>query len=350
MSVQDIIYITPQEFQSSKQNAVVCDKIADLYRNLLSGYDCFTKPDLVLLKFPSTLKPHGKSNGQLNSGGNEGKNNKNYNNDKKPYSYRGGFQSTKFNIHQNTSTQHHQHNQHPHMTQNSKRPQLKALNNNGQDPHATAKRQLKGYLNIINKNNFKKILSKIKPIVTDDNITIITEIILDTACCQVFYVSIFYNLLLEIRDTGSEAGKITIEEQITKYVNDYINEELYLYKGALCQGGTAENKYLDFCILQKHKSHSGSRNLVIIELIKNKHCFEWTLQSYCDNLLLTISNLEYGLVEDNVETNIDIIISMIKTLKTKDKTIRISSNSIDNLRKLLNNSQRLKFMVEDIAK
>lgn len=324
MSVQDIIYITPTEFQNCKKDLIVCEKIIETYKKLLNTYDCFTKPDLVLLKFPTTTK-----------------NNKHvatYDNNK----------TNKNKTHHYNNTKNYQNNN-KHLTPYSsshKRPQLKALHSS--EPNATIKRQLQGLLNVINTNNFNKIFNKIKLYVNEDVLDVITDVILDTACCQVFYISIFYNLLMEIRNFVNDTGRTIIDNQISRYVNDYISDELYLYKSH----GTIvapENKYHEFCIVQKHKCLATSRNHVVMEIIKNKHVNDWTLQTYCDNLCYTITNLEYTIVEDSLEVNVDILISMIKDLKQKDKNIKISSSSISNIKSLLNNSQRLKFMVEDIA-
>jgi hypothetical protein len=79
-----------------------------------------------------------------------------------------------------------------------------------------------------------------------------------------------------------------------------------------------------------------SRNHVVMEIIKNKHVNDWTLQTYCDNLCYTVTNLEYTIVEDSLEVNVDILISMIKDLKHKDKNIRISVVETMNTKTVLN--------------
>lgn len=323
MSVQDIIYITPTEFRDCNKDLFVCDKIVETYKKLLTSYDCFTKPDLVLLKFPTTTKSN-KHNAYDNS--KPHKHNKSH--------FRNYHNSTKHII--PTSTLH-------------KRPQLKALSTICVEPNAAVRRQLQGLLNVINTNNFGKIFNKVKVYISDDTLDIVTDVILDTACCQVFYITIFYNLLMEIRNYVNDAGKTIIDNQITRYVNEYIADELYLFKSSNNIANTPENKYREFCIVQKHKCLATSRNHVVMEIINNKHVNDWTLQSYCDNLCYTITNLEYTIVEGSLEVNVDIIISMIKDLKIKDKSIRISSSSLNNIKTMLNNSQRLKFMVEDIS-
>ena len=323
MSVQDIIYITPLEFRNCNTDLFVCDKIIETYKKLLSSYDCFTKPDLVLLKFPTTTK-NNKHNVYDNS---------------KPHKH-------------NKSHFRNYHNSTKHVISSPcshKRPQLKALSTKCVEPNAAVKRQLQGLLNIINTNNFTKIFNKMKVYIADDTLDIVTDVILDTACCQVFYITIFYNLLMEIRTYVNDAGKMIIDNQISRYVNEYIAEELYLFKSLTNPASTPENKYHEFCIVQKHKCLATSRNHVVMEIINNRHVIDWTLQTYCDNLCYTITNLEYTIVDDSLEVNIDIIISMIKDLKSKDKNIRISSQSLSSIRTMLNNSQRLKFMVEEIA-
>ena len=342
MSVQDIIYITPVEFKSCKRNTNVCNKVVDLYAKLLQGYDCFTKPDLVHLKFPTVQrstkmdvasihcghKQHHKHHSSHLSSSDKGL----YTQVHKGHTQH-NFHSTKFNIH------------HYHQPCNTKRPQLKALSEAQTDTESVLRRQLKGFLNVINKNNFNKVFNKVKPLIVDENIPIIAEVILDTACNQVFYFEIFYNMLMDVMNLATDAGKVLIQEHMKAFVNSFIGDEQYLYKGI-----ESENKYHEFCLLQKHKCLATSRNLVVVELIKNMHCSDWSIQSYCDNLLSTIANIDYRLDSRNTESNIDIIISMIKDLKAREPYVKITQTHIANLRTLLNNSQRLKFAVDDIAK
>jgi hypothetical protein len=332
MSVHDIIYITPQEFKDCKQNLIVCNKITDIYTKLLQGYDCFTKPDLVHLKFPSVPKSgrtdqhnqHANHRHHKHSSQSSSRTHFSH----KPYN-NNSFQSTKYSLH----------------SVSTKRPQLKALSEAQTDTESVLRRQLKGLLNVINKNNFNKIFNKIKPLIADDNTSIITDVILDTACFQVFYIKIFLGLLDEVIKLSSEQGKSIVGDCISKFINDFISDELYMYKTS-----GSHNKYHEFCLLQKHKCLVTSRNHVMLELIKSGHCQEWTVQSYCDNLLMTVSNLQYYEYTSNVESNIDIIICMVKDIKTKDPNVRITQAHIDTLKTLLNNSQRLKFIVDDIAK
>lgn len=340
MSVHDIIYITPLEFKSCKQNLIVCNKITDLYTKLLQGYDCFTKPDLVHVKFPSVQKSnraehatHSHHSHHPQHTTHRSYRHNGSSNDKRfaHRTFSNTFQSTKYNIHS--------------LHGNAKRPQLKALSDAQSDHASVLKRQLKGLLNLINKNNFNKIFNKIKPLVLDENVGIITDVILDTACSQVFYVSIFLNLLDEVMKMSTEHGKTVINVCISKFINDFINDEQYMYESSGCQ-----NKYHEFCLLQKHKCLATSRNHVMLELIKSGHCQDWSIQSYCDNLLMTVSNLQYDVHNQDIESNIDIIICMVKDIKMKDPSVRITQANIDTLKTLLNNSQRLKFIVEDIAK
>lgn len=332
MSVQDIIYITPEEFKNCKQNLIVCNKISDIYAKLLHGYDCFTKPDLVHLKFPSVSKS-GRSDQQNNH--NQHRHHKHNSHSSSIDKRRAYHNSTKYNIHLSNGNN----------LSSSKRPQLKAISEAQTDNESVLRRQLKGLLNVINKNNFNKIFNKIKPLIVDANILIITDVILDTACFQVFYIKIFLGLLDEVIKLSSEEGKSIVNECISKFINDFITDELYMYKTT-----GSHNKYHEFCLLQKHKCLVTSRNHVMLELIKSGHCQEWTVQSYCDNLLMTVSNLQYDDHCSNVDSNIDIIICMVKDIKTKEPNVRITQTYIDTLKSLLNNSQRLKFIVDDIAK
>lgn len=347
MSIQDIIYITPEEFKSRVGNATKCEKINEMYSKLLSQYDCFTKPDLVLLKFPTTTKSHGANHkasfGQSSNergGKNEGK--KSYN------SFRSGSQHGHNNNHHNNHNRQIQSN----YTFSAKRPQLKALMVES-DVHAVIKRQLKGFLNIINKNNYNKLSNKIKQLVNAENIDVVVAVLLDTACCQVFYVSIFYRLLTDVIAASDDTAKRVARNHINSFIEDFVGDKEYMYVIPLdVEIVTSESKYIKFCNLQKHKCLATSKNLVILELLKNRHSAIWNEQLYCTNLLQTITVLQKSeeMSNDDIDQNIDIILCMMKDIKNKCRGINIDPVFFASITSLLGENQRVKFMIEDLTR
>lgn len=341
MSIQDIIYITPEEFKSREANAAKCEKINEMYRKLLSEYDCFTKPDLVLLKFPTTTKSHGANHkASFGQSSNERGNKKGYN------SFRSGSQH-------GYNNNHHNNRQNPsNYTFSTKRPQLKALMVDS-DIHGVVKRQLKGFLNIINKNNYSKLSNKIKQLVNAENIDVVVAILLDTACCQVFYVSIFYRLLTDVIAASDDTAKRVARNHINSFIEDFVGDKEYMYVIPLdLEVVTSESKYLQFCHLQKHKCLATSKNLVILELLKNRHSAIWNEQLYCTNLLQTITVLQKSeeMSNDDIDQNIDIILCMMKDIKNKCRGINIDPVFFASITSLLGENQRVKFMIEDLTR
>lgn len=340
MSVLDIIYISPQEFKLRGEHALKCEKIVETYAKLLSQYDCFTKPDLVMLKFPSTTKsPHSKSHGGFNSVDSRPRH------DKRSSTY-SSFKHGGGN-----------HGNHPRQTVNNavyskNRPQLKALANIKGDPVAETARQLKGLLNIINKNNYSKISNKVRYLIATGSMETIIDTILDTACCQVFYISIFYRLLVDTINAAIDPDAFIASTRIDAFIETFIEEKQFLYFTSHCDKVQSESNYMQFCMLQKHKCLATSRNLVVFELLLNKHSSNWTVQSYFNFLLEHVSTLANSTeaTETDIAQNIDTILCMAKDIKERYKNIKILHDIHKTISENEIGSKRLQFMVQDITR
>lgn len=334
MSVQDIIYITPDEFRLKKDNATCCQKTKELYSKLLTQYDCFTKPDLVLLKFPTTIKPSHK-HGSPHSFSNQ--------HDRKNDRRNAGYSSFK-NVYGKNSHYNTNNLSNP-ISKN--RPQLKALANSNANPEEEARRHMKGFMNIINRNNYSKILHKVRNIINNENIEIITDIILDTACCQVFYVHIFYKLLKDITEHIDESAKAVVHERVTNFIDSFIGEEQFM---SINSQESKDSKYMQFCLMQKHKSLTTARNLVVLELLTNRHSVDWDKQTYFDFLLKCVIavSLRTELSQSDQEQNIDTLLCMLKDIKSHSKELWVGHDISEVISNMCNANQRIKFMIQDI--
>lgn len=335
MSVLDIIYITPKEFRLQQEHAVQCEKIKETYTKLLSQYDCFTKPDLVLLKFPTTIKTQNQRNNNFSHG-----------NEKPKQDRKAGYSSFKtgYGRQQQQGQNHTNHA----VVYSKHRPQLKAFAITQGDPVAETMRHLKGLLNIINKKNYNKVLQKVLSLVTATNIECIVDTILDTACCQVFYVGIFYKLLIDVIAHMDETLAPLTQTRINYYIETFIAEAEFMYFPV----ESKESDYMKFCLLQKHKCLATSRSLVILELLINKHSNIWNEQSYLDYLVQYFATIIAESVEivTELEQNIDTILCMVRDIKKRCKSVLIKNDLCATISNNGIGSKRMQFMVQDIMK
>jgi len=337
MSAQDIIYITPTEFNAVKDTIAVCQKIETIYKNLCSEYDCFTKPELVQSKFNTHTHTHHKTS-YHNESGNTHKN------------YRGksfhGHSSTKKHSGQN-------YERRPQQLGNAaacclQRPQINRMNvagSDANDPYKDVKRVMKGLMNIINKNNYRKVFNKVKLLLCEDNVGVVVTIILETACLQVFFLSIFYQLLEDVLALLDTQHTLQVANGIiNEYIDTFIDKAEYMF----CASNSSHHPYMLFCMQQKHKSVSSSRNLVVLELIQHNFSSHWTVQGYCNRLLEKLGALNESMqLDSNTELNTDIIVGLIKEIKNKCSETVIDFNHLKNIKGLESNS-RVRFMVEDL--
>jgi hypothetical protein len=349
-------------FKDKPYEGVGCEKIRDTYKQLLSSYECFTKPEIVLQKFATanastnrtTRHNHGNPGNHNNSHSNHGSH--------ASHASHGSHSNHGNQSHHNShgGERHHKYDKNrypktPMSTRNSladkssfydtRKPIVAPTDN----PIESVKRQLKGFLNIINKRNYSKVVSRIQRIVNPSSIQTIIEMVLDTACLQVFYISIFYNVLSDVLACGvyDEAHR-----HLNTYVNEFIEKKEYIYTRQESDTTShANDKYFWFCQQQKHKLLATSKNIVILELLKNKHSDTWTVQEYCDSLLeeLTLLNINIQSEDEVILFNIDIAITLMKEIKTRYPDTIINAAYLRNLMDV-QTCQRTKFMLEDMVR
>lgn len=333
MSVQDIIYITPQEFKLHKEHTTQCEKISGSYAKLLSEYDCFTKPDLVMLKFPASTKTPNHKLSTFSAP-----------HERPRYGDRKQSSYSSFKHGYGRQTNHGGHVVSS-VSISKVRPPLKALSKT-----AANSSKLKGLLNIINKTNYPKVSHKVQQMVSSGTVEMIIDTVLDTACCQVFYIDIFYRLIMDVLEAADENMAETIKQRIYTFIEVFIRDALFVYHQDM---DTSESQYMQFCLLQKHKCLATSRNLVILELLRNAHSTKWSVQSYLDHLLDCVSSLAAsanGTNKIHVEQNIDTILCMIRDIKQRCKDVHVKYDIYTSVVEHGIGSKRMQFMIQDIMR
>jgi hypothetical protein len=328
MSSEDIIYILKNDFLVCKDKGVEAStKIKNVYEELFKSYDCFTKPE-ISMKFPSSAKTSQFVHKNAYSGVH--------------HKYDKMEQRKNVNKYNN----HYQNNYHNHNSKtpiNVGKPRKPLFTRD--DLHGEAKAKLQGFLNIINKDNFHKISTKIKSLINDENCKTMFDIILVMACSQVYYIDIFIHLIRIILNNASEIQQNICIETINQFIDSFVfNKEYVYHKNSIIEN----SDYDDFCLQQKHKSIVTSKNIVIIELLKNKYSQQWTLQTYIDTIVYSLNDINKGQNDMNVKIFIiDVILSILKDIKTRSKTVRIDCNTLSNVLNC-NYNQRITFIIQDI--
>jgi hypothetical protein len=344
MTIPDIVVVSRDEFLVAKDRVATAqpvEKLQRLYASLFKDHE-HSLPNQGSFTHATQ---HGNNNHSSNSNKFSARtnNSNNYHSTNSKYLNKGHFTNNHNNGSQKSSNYHGNSNIRP------SKPITKVFDSSlTNDPMGEVKKKLKGLLNIINKNNYKKVVSKVKVILTLENAQTVYEIILANTCNQVFYINVFIVLIMELiafLPTTQEICRTVVNTFIENFI--YKKEYMMIYNDVL---DSTNSDYNVFCAQQKHKSMITSKNLVIVEFLKKSFSKKWTVQSYADGLLESLNNIQTDAIINSsisLETNTDIILTLLKDLKNVDKKIKLDTAIIA---RLLNYSynQRITFMVQDI--
>jgi len=167
-----------------------------------------------------------------------------------------------------------------------------------------------GILNIINNDNYDKILNKLRLVATEENITSIINEILNKCCSQFFFMKVFLKLIIDLVNvTGyHEIMMVNINNFIDSFV---INNEYLYIKELEDKNKNKKTDYDNFCNNQKHKSYTLSKNLLIFELLKTGICTGIDIDRY---ILYFFDNLKNTTTEDHYHTDLllNILLDILK--------------------------------------
>lgn len=203
--------------------------------------------------------------------------------------------------------------------------QVKKVINSGDKSHV---KKAKCVLNVINSSNYAKQYNKMKFIMDAENVHEIVPLILDVGVMQIFYVTIFVNLLSDI----AKEYKDTVESNVTSFIMKFLESKLSIMENI-------ENDYDNFCDVQKQKQGSVSSGILMLHLIQR------------------------GLTSIKVDTVIDSLIDICKEKKDEEVVIDIvlqifleskkmyGADAISRHRSFLESSvtsNKLRFMIQDL--
>jgi hypothetical protein len=172
-----------------------------------------------------------------------------------------------------------------------------------------------GILNILNNENYNKMVAKIRLLKSETNIGDIIGEILDKCCLQVFYLNIYMRLLQDITNLCTDVEKKISVNSINKYVDNYIDNSEW--KNEYIKT-VDEDEYNAFCGSQKLKSRLIAKNMMANRLMT---MFELnrTVEEYAS---MIISDLKINLEMKNENVCIILIQMLIYMSKTVKNTIK----------------------------
>jgi hypothetical protein len=197
----------------------------------------------------------------------------------------------------------------PYRCLNDKNDKKNFRNRERDNRRKPIERVILGILNIINNDNYDKILNKLRLVATEENITNIINEILNKCCSQFFFMKVFLKLIIDLVNvTGyHEIMMLSINNFIDSFV---INNE-YLYIKNNVEDKNKKTDYDNFCNDQKHKSYTLAKNLLIFELLKTGICRGIDIDRY---ILYFFDNLKNTIAEDNYHNDLllNILLDILK--------------------------------------
>lgn len=192
-------------------------------------------------------------------------------------------------------------------------------------------KKAKSILNVINSSNYDKQLNKMNFIMDSENANEIVPLILSVGVMQIFYVTLFVKLLVDISKE--------YKARVIQHVDDFITKLLESKFGiSITQNN--ENNYDSFCDMQKQKQAIISSGVFALHLIQ-RGLTKYNTDHYMD-ILLEICN-----EKKDDETLIDIILHiLLESKKIVGKNIDVSK--FKSLFEECAQSNKLRFMVETL--
>lgn len=211
--------------------------------------------------------------------------------------------------------------------QTARRPFVKPLKrviNPGDKTHV---KKAKCVLNVINNSNYAKQYNKMKFIMDADNVQEIVPLVLDVAVMQIFYVTIFVNLLCDI----AKEYKATVEHHVTNFITHFLDDKISITEHVV-------NDYDNFCDVQKQKQFNISCGILAMHVIKRGLT---TLQ---------VENVIDALIKICKEKEEEIVLDIVLQILVESKKL-YGTDAIKRHQSYLESSvtsKKLCFMVEDL--
>lgn len=205
----------------------------------------------------------------------------------------------------------------------------------------TLNQEILGLLNVLNKSNYNKVLSKFRLLSSKDNISFLIEEILNKCCLQISYVSYYTQLLLDLIEISGYSSQIIKAVEIF-YKNLLESDYLIFHNESI------KEDYDSFCLEQKHKQLVKAKNSLILILHK-KNILTLDINDYINFVLLHLQNS----LKDTF--HLDLILSVIVDIVSSEKDkINFYNNfkMVSHLKTVLDSppNKKITFTCENILK
>jgi hypothetical protein len=295
----NIIDIGVDQFLSRKGKALTDDILDNKYKELFGSYACFHTTTLPL---PSNT-PHVSSTSSHNN--------------------------------------HHHHKRYP-PSNNRRFPQV------SKPPISKPKtipRMITSILNVINKDNYHKVLTKLRLLKNESNIELIAEEILQKSAMQVFYQKLYCELLKDILSMCCPIERSLMLHKIEHFVMSFIEKKDWLTHHA------QDDDYEEFCVAQKQKTRVLASNDLVMRLVTIGNLSPSILSSYIETLY---NDFKEMLMLNNKDkaTNIILVLEMLINIcaSQRDKVRDIIGIDIKSYRCIDQDNKKMLFLYQDFTK
>ncbi len=222
------------------------------------------------------------------------------------------------------------------------------FSNRKKDFHKT----IMGIFNVLNHDNYNKMLTKVRLLKTETNITFIINDLLNKCSLQIFYLNIYIKFLHDIEQLCTPQERLLVINCFNNYIKDFLSQKDWL-NGKIVDSCA---DYSAFCDSQKRKSIIQAKNMILCHLFNLYDDLDYSVDSYIDELVNDLKTLSVSEDKDDTdEYNIILIVQMILDIikSYKHYNIKVNlHNLIENYDDIKNNitNKKLKFLIEDLAK
>ena len=203
-----------------------------------------------------------------------------------------------------------------------------------------------GFLNVLNKSNYPKIINKISIIITIDNIQIIVNEILRICTIQIFYIELYIKLLSDVLERCCSVEKKIALSCIKKYATEFFANKEWIH---VSNNQVATTAYGEFCIFQKYKTHILAKNMLLIQL---HQVFDNQIisNSFFCNLLDDVEMLFKSHQDDNVTLILEMMLELSPfIIKTKIIPCNIQQK-LQNIELLNVGAKKNYFIIQELKR
>jgi hypothetical protein len=190
-------------------------------------------------------------------------------------------------------------------------------------------RAIVGFLNIINTDNYSKILSKLRLIIDRSNVESMTKAIMEKCYVATIFVDVYIKLLQDLNNL------YPIQTTIESLVSQATDRFEFVINEAEC-----DDAYDLFCKKQKHKLMTMGMNTTIIKLCKASLIPKELLVEYFSffEKLIKTKTDEY-----NLDLGINIVIALLKGYKDLAENPALLAATIQC------KVPRIKFLIQELG-